>query len=178
MWILEVPPNFFQNRCSMNQCSALMRGCGQSLRPFWKSQDEFCCINYRCRWKSESPTTLPLGFQDTTPSYLIIKGPWGIAGGSMSSNGEENGRTGGIINTMYPDNELLTLREKSIMAGAASPGLGFWQRLFLVGIRFGRFMCADSTITLLPGYQISHSTWLFAIFSSRDNNLLLPIFKP
>ena len=45
----------------------------------------------------------------------------------MYSNGEKNGRTGGIINTMYSDNELLMLRKKAIMAGTASPVLEFWE---------------------------------------------------
>lgn len=124
------------------------------------------------------PITILLGFQDTTSSYLITKGPWGIAWGSMYSNGEENGRTRGIVNTMYSDNELLTLRKKTIMVGAASQVLGFCQCPFLLGVRFGRFMGADSTITLLLGYQMPDPMWSFTILSSCDNILLLPIFKP
>ena len=54
---------------------------------------------------------------------------------------------------MYSDNELLMLRKKAVMADAASPVLEFWQCLDLVGIRFGRFMCADLTFALLLAYQ-------------------------
>lgn len=79
----------------------------------------------------------------------------------MCSKGEKNGRTG-IFNSINIVDELLILTKEARMEEAPNSVLEFWQWISPVGI-FGIFMCFASTTTLLPGYQMLSTIWLFAV---------------
>lgn len=117
---------FLQDRWNINQCSNWFMGESSITVSILKVSRVILWHQLQVQveaWVTHHPSIS----QDTIPSYLIIRRLWGIVWGSMYFNGEKNGRTGGIINTMYSDNELLMLRKKAIMSDRASPVLEFWK---------------------------------------------------
>ena len=79
---------------------------------------------------------------------------------------EKNDRTGIFIDRV---DELLILTKEATMEEAPNSILGLWKWVSPVGIIFGRFMRFASTTTLLPGYKMLSTIWLFAVLSSFDD---------